>query len=253
MAVGLCCCALGAVSSPSSGELDRSTACGGVDQVGPEIDETLPVRLLRGPAPALLANTPNVLREPQAAGEELPRSALARLGLDEVWVDAVRRITTNGPWDIRTYLIPGVSGHGRCSPQPSRAPSREPLVSMDMYNSSGRMGARAYSVDDIVAGRAFRIYPLPATGAQQELVLGLVPDGVSSVEVKANDMPGQAVHVHDNYFEASIPVSEGNTSAVTSVTTAMTWYGAAGNSIKTISAGTRQAFLLDASVDIPGT
>jgi hypothetical protein len=195
-----------------------------------------------------------VLREPQTEAVELPDSALARLGFSEVWIDAVRRIATSGPWGIRVFVIPGVSGDGGCSPGSPRARANpgEPLVSVDMYDPSGRMGARAYTVDDVVAGRAFRIYPLAAAGDQHELVLGLVPDGVSSVEVKANDMPGQIVQVTDNFFEASVPVSQGPTTAVISVTTAMTWYDASGKSLKTVSSSGRQAFLLRASVDIPG-
>lgn len=254
IAIGVCCCALGVASSRGSGNQDRSIACGGGDHMGAETGGEREVRFLSGPAPAALTEMLGVLREPQTEAVQLPDSAVARLGFSEVWIDAVRRITTSGPWGIRVFVIPGVSGHGTCSPATPRvrANSGEPLVSVDMYNPSGRMGARAYTMDDIVGGRAFRIYPLPAAGDQYQLVLGLVPDDVSSVEIKAGDMPGRIVPVRDNFFEAQVRTSQGPTSAAISVTTDITWYNSSGKSLKTVSSIGRQAFLLRASVDIPG-
>lgn len=216
------------------------------------------VRLLRGPAPVVLTETLGVLREPQTEVDELPGSALVRLGFSEVWIDAVRRVATSAKWGMRIFLIPGVRGGGACSPEAPRvrASTGEPLVSLDIYDPTGRVGARAYSVDDVLAGRAVKIYPLPPAGderGEQELVLGLVPDGVSSVEVKAGDMHAQIAQVKDNFFEveAQVPMSRGPTSAVTSVTTAITWYDASGKSLKTVSRSER-TFLLRANMDIPG-
>jgi hypothetical protein len=149
-------------------------------------------------------------------------------------------------------LIPGVNGDGGCSGVAPRANPAGPLVGVEMYNPSSRMGARAYTVDDVVAGRAFRIYPLPAAGDQQELVLGLVPDNVSSVEVKAGDQPAHIVQARHNFFEAQVPTSQGPMGAVTSVTTAITWYDTSGKSLKTVSRSSRQVRLLHAKVEIPG-
>jgi hypothetical protein len=211
-------------------------------------------RLLQGSPPAALTGTLGVLREPQPEAVELPDSTLARLGFSEVWIDAVRLITTGEPWSMRVYLIPGVSGDGTCSSGSSKPRDNpgELLVSMDIYNPSGRMGATAYSAGQIGAGQALRTYPLPAAGEQQELVLGLVPDGVSSVEVKANDMPAQVVQVRDNFFQAQVLTSQGPAAGVTSVTTTLTWRDAAGRSLRTVSRGSRQATLLRANVEIPG-
>jgi hypothetical protein len=96
-------------------------------------------------------------------------------------------------------------------------------------------------------------FPLPAADDQQELILGLVPDNVSSVKVKAGNMPGRIVQVRDNFFEAQVPTSQGSTSAAISVTTTMTWYDASEKSLTTVSSSGRQAFLLHVSVDIPET
>jgi hypothetical protein len=214
---------------------------------------------LRGPAPAVLTEALGVLREPQTEVDELPGSALARLGFSEVWIDAVQRVATSAKWGMRIFLIPGVGGGGACSPETPRARANtgEPLVSLDIYDPTGRVGARAYSVDDVLAGRVVKIYPLLSTGderGEQELVLGLVPDGVSSVEVKADDMPAQIAQVKDNFFEVEtqVPMSQGPTSAVTLVTTVITWYDASGKNLKTVSRSERRTFLLRANVDIPG-
>jgi hypothetical protein len=105
----------------------------------------------------------------------------------------------------------------------ARVTPDESLVSLDIYESSGQVGASTYSVDDVVAGRAVLIFPLFAVD-NHELVLGLVPNNVSRVEVKADDMPAQIAQVWDNFFEveAQIPTSQGPRSAVASVTTTIT-------------------------------
>jgi hypothetical protein len=222
--------------------------------MGGESREAQPVRLLRGPAPAALTQVLGVLREPDAEVAKLP-GPLDRLGFNEVWVDAIRRLATSGRLDWRVFLIPGVCRDGTCLPRAGRARANpgEPLVRLDIYESGGEVGARAYSVDDVVTGQAVVIFPLFAAH-NHELVLGLVPDDVSSVEVKADDMPAQIAKVRDNFFkvEAQVPTNPGPRDAVASVTTAITWYDASGKSLKTVSHSTRWAFLLSATKEIPG-
>ncbi len=223
--------------------------------MGRDTGDAQKVRLLRGPAPAALTETLGVLRGSPTEVVGLPDSAVARLGFREVWIDATRRITS-GKLGWRVFLISGVSRDGACLPRTRRARMNpgEPLVSLDIYEPSGQVGARAYSVDDIVAGRAVLIFPLFAA-EDHELVLGLVPDNVSSVEVKAGDMPAQIVQVRDNFFEveAQVPTNQGPTKALISVTTAITWYDAFGKNLKTVSRSNRRVSLLHAKVDIPGT
>jgi hypothetical protein len=226
------------------------------DQMGIETGDARQVRLLRGPAPAALTQTLGVLHHPQSGVEELPESAFTDLGFSEVWIDAVRRVAMSSARRMWVFLIPGISGDGACSPGVPRRQANpgEPLVGMDIYNPGGQVGARAYSVDDVVAGRAVLIFPLFAARGH-ELVFGLVPDNVSRVEVKADDMPAQIAQVMDNFFEveAQIPMNQGPRKTVTSVTTAITWYDASGKSLKTVSRNDRRAFLLRAKVDLPGT
>jgi hypothetical protein len=254
--IGVCCCALSVTSSHGSLLQSRLAACGGGEQVSRGTNDAGQVRFLRGPAPAALTDVVGVLREPRAEVVELPDSAVARLGFSEVWIDAVRRIPTSSAWGMRVFLIPGVSGDAMCahgSPQ-GRANAGEPLVSMDIYEPSGRVGPRAYSAGDVVAGRAIKIFPLnnvDERNTEEELVLGLVPDNVSSVEVKVGDMPGQTVQVKDNFFEVQVPVSQGASRTTASVTTAITWYDSSGRNLKTISRS-EQRMWLHGEVGIPG-
>jgi hypothetical protein len=252
--VGVCCYALGPVSSHGYSNQDRSMVCGGADRMGGESDNVRQVRLLRGPPPAALSQILRVLREPEPEVAKLP-GPLARLGFNEVWIDAIRHIATSGGLGWRVFLVPGVSRDGACLPRARRARANpgEPLISLDIYEPSGQVGARAYSVDDVVAGRAVLVFPLFAA-RNHELVLGLVPDNVSRVEIKAGDMPAQMAQVKDNFFEveARVPMRQGTSNAVTSVTTSITWYDASGKSLKTISRGDRRVSL-NATVEIPET
>ncbi len=222
--------------------------------MGEKTGDARHVRLLRGPAPAALTDTLGVLREPESEVEKLP-GPIARLGFSEIWIEAIRRIVTNGKLGWHVFLIPGLNRDGTCLPRTRRvrANTSEPLVRLDIYQPGGQVGARVYSVDDIVAGRAVLIFPLFAAD-DHELVLGLVPDSVSSVEIKADDMPAQIAGVRDNFFEieAQIPTNQGTRNAVTSVTTVITWYGASGKSLKTVSHTNRGGLLLRAKVEIPG-
>ncbi len=120
------------------------------------------VRLLRGLVPAVLTETLGVLGESQTEAVELPDQAVARLGFSEVWIDATRRIFTSSKLGWRVFLIPGVRGDVSCLPRAGRARVNpgEPLVGLDIYEHSDQVGARAYSVDDIVAGRAVLVFPL---------------------------------------------------------------------------------------------
>jgi hypothetical protein len=73
-------------------------------------------------------------------------------------------------------------------PRRARANPGEPLVRLDIYESGGEVGARAYSVE-------------------------------------VDDMPAQIAKVRDNLFkvEAQVPTNPGPRDAVASVTTAITW------------------------------
>jgi hypothetical protein len=83
-----------------------------------------------------------------------------------------------------------------------------------------------------------QIFPLLGVGdghRGQELVFGVVPDGVSSVEVKADEMPGRIIPVRDNFFEVQIPTGKELKETVTSITTSIIWYDTAGKRLKTIT------------------
>jgi hypothetical protein len=250
--IGFYFCVLGVGSSHGSVSRDRASLCGGVDNMGGGAQQ---VRLLRGPAPVVLTEVLGVLREAQTEVDELPESAFARLGFSEVWVNAVRHLATSAKWGMRAFLVPGVGRAETCAPErpQTRAGAGKPLVMLDVYQPGGRVGARAYSVEEVLAGRLVSIYPLPA--GSRELVLGVVPDGVSTVEVKAGDMPAQAAQVTDNFFEveAPVPMGKGPANAVSSVTTTMTWYDQSGKSLKTVSHTEQRMFLLRAQADIPET
>jgi hypothetical protein len=222
--------------------------------MGEANDAARQVRLVRGPAPAALTEALGVLRGGRTEADELPESALARLGFSKVWVDAVRHLATSAKWDMRVFLVPGGGRRrGPCARGPADAAStREPLVMLDVYQAGGPVGAKAYSVDQVLAGRLVSIIPPPL--GDNELGYGLVPDGVSSVEVKAGVMPAKTAPVKDNFFEveAPAPTSQGPANSVTSVTTTMTWYDASGNILKTVSRTERRTLLaFSAEVQIP--
>jgi hypothetical protein len=223
--------------------------------MGTESREGQPLRLLSGPAPVALTQILGVLREPGTEVAKLP-GPLGRLGFNEVWVDAIRRVATSGRLDWQVFLVPGVCGDWIYLPKTRRARANrgEPLVRLDIYEPGGEVGARAYSVDDILGGRAVLVFPLFAAH-NHELVLGLVPDDVSSVEVRASDMPAQIAKVRDNFFrvEPRVPTSSEPKKSVTSMTTTITWYDAAGKSLKTVLHSTRRALLLSATKEISET
>jgi hypothetical protein len=123
---------------------------------------------------------------------------------------------------------------------------------LDIYEPGGEVGSRAYSAEDIVAGRAVMVFPLFAAHGH-ELVLGLVPDGVASVEVKAGDKPPRIAKVQNNFFqvEAQVPSSRESRTAVSSVTTTLTWFDASGRNLETISRSDKRTPLLNAKLEIP--
>jgi hypothetical protein len=212
------------------------------------------VRLVRGPAPAALTEALGVLRGGRTEADELPESALGRLGFSQIWGDAVRHLATNAKWDMRVFLVAGLVGAEARAPEAAqtRAGTSEPLVMLDVYQAGGRVGAKAYSVDQVLAGRLVSIFGPPLW--DNELVYGLVPDGVSSVEVKAGDMPAKTEQVKGNFFEveAPVPMSQGPANSVTSVTTTMTWYDSSGDILKTVSRTQRHTRLsFTAQVQIP--
>jgi hypothetical protein len=189
-----------------------------------------------------------------AEAVELP-GPLGRLGFTEVWVDAIRRVAAEGGrLDWQVFAVPGVREAEACRSSTGRMPAKagEPLVRLDIYEPAGEVGSRAYSAEDVRAGRAVMVFPLFATRGR-ELVLGLVPDGVASVEVKAGDMPPQVAKVQNNFFqvEAQVPTSHESRGVVSSVTTTLTWLDASGRSLETVSRSDKRTLLLNATVEIP--
>lgn len=219
------------------------------------------VELVTGPTPTALTETLAALRKRRTGEDGLPAARLQTLGFDKVWEEGVRLIGISAAWNMRFFLVPGAILNfeqvcSAASPD-ARANLGAPLISMDIYDTTGRrVGAVAYTVDDIREGRVVRIFPLPATderGDTHEIVFGVVPDGVSWVKVKAGDMPAQFAQVHDNFFEVEPVVATGveRRKTVTPVMTTITWYDESGQSVKTVSHGSRQMWLLDAKVELP--
>ena len=208
---------------------------------------------MQGPAPAVLTQILGVLRGAETKAADLP-GPFGRLGFTEVWIDAIRLVAAErGRLSWQVFAVPGVRGADLCQSgtRRVRAKSDEPLLRLDIYEPGGEVGSRAYSAEDIAAGRAVMVFPLFAAHGH-ELVLGLVPDGVASVEVKADDMPPQIAKVQNNFFqvEAQVPSSRQSRSAVSSVTTKLTWLDASGKSLETISRNDKRTLLLNATVEI---
>jgi hypothetical protein len=151
---------------------------------------------------------------------------------------------------MRFYLVPGVIESSCSPPLPAAGASTDaPVISLAIYDQGGRVGVTPYTTDEILEGRVVRIYPKPRIGGgheEQELVFGVVPDGISSVEVKAGEMPGRVVSVRGNFFEAQVPTGNKIKKTVTSFITFITWYDTVGRRVKTITRTDRWMTLLSA-------
>jgi len=79
---------------------------------------------------------------------------------------------------------------------------------------------------------------------------GVVPDGVSSVQVKAGDMPERTAKVKDNFFEARMFTGGVFSEKVSTVTTEIRWIDESGQTLKTITRTERWVMLGQARLDL---
>lgn len=249
MIIGGVCCGLlvGAAYYASLAQTGVAGCDGGADLMVHEAKGASDVRFLHGPTPPVLTDVLGVLRRPPADQDKLGASALRSLGLSEVWKDGVRLIATIPTWDLRFFMVPGVMLDYRSAcergSREARANLGAPLVSLDIYDPSGRVGPAAYTVGDIRAGRIVRMYGARGAGGrrgEQEIVAGIVPNGVASVKVNAEDMPARTVKVRENFFEVEIPTGKQIAKTVSGLTWFMTWYDEAGRTLKVVTRTARR-------------
>ena len=209
------------------------------------------MRLLNGQAPSELTAILGVLGRPRTELDELPQSTFEPIGYSGVWIDSVRLIAVTGMHELRVFLIPGVMRDPRRAKASRDARSRPgvPLVALDVYQSSGRVGPCAYTAGDLLAGRVVRAHP-PAGTDEERLMYGVVPDGVSSVQVKAGDMPERTAKVKDNFFEARMFTGGVFSEKVSTVTTEIRWIDESGQTLKTITRTERWVMLGQARLDL---
>jgi hypothetical protein len=232
------------------------TVCGGSDSRPHKTNSG--VRLLSGPPPKQLTEILGVLRRRATYTDRLPQAALSRLGFSEVWADGIRRAGTVTRWDLQFYLVPGVMQdyNHACTygSREARSHLGVPLVSLDIYESAGRVGAVAYTVGDIDAGLAVRSYPgrdMLGTQKEQVIIAGVVPDDVAYVEVgAAGNQAGTRAQVKDNFFEAETAIGKHPTEKVSTLPWSMTWYDVNGDILETITK-TMQRMSFHVSAEIP--